>query len=103
MKDYTGKYIEIYDKAAKSTLCILVKEQTSYELDGEFDVSGVGFAYGPDCFAAATTTRGAMIDGKYNVKEISRIEFLDRHTKAWRQFRAKLTKKTYNDSKSIKL
>lgn len=103
MKDYTGKYVEIREKDGASVTCMLVTEQDSGRFNNDCaDIYGYGYCSAKDHFDVATFRRAIFASSWFEVKEITREEFLKRHETAWRTMRAKLTKKTYKQAKKLK-
>lgn len=103
MKDYTGKYVEIRAKDGSSVTCMLVTKQDCCGFDNGFaHLYGYGFCCAKDHFDVATFRRAIFASSWFEVKEITREDFLKRHETAWRTMRAKLTKKTYKQAKKLK-
>ena len=103
MENYVGKYIEIGEKDGLSVTCMLVTKQEPHPLRGEAPVlSGYGFLSAKGFLGVATFERPIVVGDWFDVKEITREEFLKKHETAWRTIRTQLTKKTYKQAKKLK-
>jgi hypothetical protein len=95
MKDYTNKYIKMYNESMQTLTIMFVQEQESLDIENEHLFTGVGCLLDGRNFQATTYMMGCAVTEDCVIEEITRKKFLELRKAMWATFLVKLTRKTF--------
>lgn len=96
MKDYTNKYIRIYNKDTNTLIVMFVQEQENLDLENEYLFTGVGCCLNDkEFYTAMPYTTPVTVTKDYVIEELTRKHFLKLRNAMCATFFVKITRKTY--------